>query len=303
MQPLGEDRGFVRFAIAIGVFENEQLVIGPRAAGEIVRVGRHRRDPQPALVVEGHLHRLLQRRQILLRREALDLVAIGQLECFQRLVRRQIRDRLVEIRLHLRQWARLFVGDFVHQRPARGYVPDPLIAQPRHLPRFLDLLRVVHIPVRIPALSVHMHAIHDPVVAVPHPRLVIHRRAQLLRIGFGNRRALSVDGIHQRRRDDRIAGLREMAAIDRRLRFRLLHRRALEPVFRQREKIHRPDFLRLRHVEHRLRVSGQPLVFFHAGRQIVIRRAILKRDGRHENQPRSRLPVVGHGQRVIHKGA
>ena len=72
---LGEHRLLVGLAVTVGVFEDQELVVGQRVAGSVVRVGRGRRDPEPAAGVEGHLHRLLQVGELLLGGEELDLEA------------------------------------------------------------------------------------------------------------------------------------------------------------------------------------------------------------------------------------
>ena len=48
----------VRFSVAIRVLVNEDFVIRHLITRTIVRVSRTDRHPKPALVVEGHLHRI-----------------------------------------------------------------------------------------------------------------------------------------------------------------------------------------------------------------------------------------------------
>ena len=68
----GEHRALVGLAVAVGVFEDEQLVVHRRLRLP-VRVVLPGRDPQPALGVERHLHRVDELGELLLRREQLDL--------------------------------------------------------------------------------------------------------------------------------------------------------------------------------------------------------------------------------------
>src|SRR5262249_21153150 len=60
-QPVGEDGGLVRLAVAVGIFEDNDLVVGnlPRLD---LRVDLAGGDPQAALGVEVHLNRLGEER-------------------------------------------------------------------------------------------------------------------------------------------------------------------------------------------------------------------------------------------------
>jgi hypothetical protein len=68
-----EDRTFVRDPVPVPVFEDDELVIRLRVAGPPLRVARHARQPEPALVVEVQLHRLGDLREHRLIGEQLDL--------------------------------------------------------------------------------------------------------------------------------------------------------------------------------------------------------------------------------------
>ena len=66
VQTAGEDRLLVGLPVVIGVLEDDELVIGPGISRAIVRVAGHHRDPEASLVVEGHLHRVLEIGELLL---------------------------------------------------------------------------------------------------------------------------------------------------------------------------------------------------------------------------------------------
>ena len=78
---VGEDGAFVGLARAFGVFEDQDLIVR-RRAGQVMRVGRHRRHPESALRVPGHGERIMDRK-LALRGEQVDFVSFGQLEVFE----------------------------------------------------------------------------------------------------------------------------------------------------------------------------------------------------------------------------
>ena len=60
-QPIREHRALVRLPVAIGVFEDEDLVVR-RLAGRDLRVKRRGADPEAALGIPVHLGRLFEER-------------------------------------------------------------------------------------------------------------------------------------------------------------------------------------------------------------------------------------------------
>ncbi|MFM8419067.1 MAG: hypothetical protein ACKOEQ_02945 [Verrucomicrobiota bacterium] len=52
MQLVGKDGLLVGAAVAVGVLEDEDLVVGPGFAGLVMGIGRGDGDPEAALVVE-----------------------------------------------------------------------------------------------------------------------------------------------------------------------------------------------------------------------------------------------------------
>ena len=56
VEVIGEVNLLIRLAVVIGVFENDEFVLGERVADSVVRITGHRRDPKSSFVVEGHLN-------------------------------------------------------------------------------------------------------------------------------------------------------------------------------------------------------------------------------------------------------
>ena len=77
-QTVGEDGGLVGLAVALGVFEDDDFVVGLLARLDL-RIRLAARDPEPAGGVEVHLNRLGQQR---IGGEEIDLEAVGELERF-----------------------------------------------------------------------------------------------------------------------------------------------------------------------------------------------------------------------------
>ena len=97
MQAVGEDDPLVGLAVAVGVFEDQELVVH-FLLGLPVRVGRPAGDPEAALGVERHLHRLGQLGKLLLGGEQVDLEVLADASSGRWLPRRSGRDA--------RRWAR-----------------------------------------------------------------------------------------------------------------------------------------------------------------------------------------------------
>jgi hypothetical protein len=87
VEAVGEDRGLVRLAVAIGVFEDEDFV-ARLLAGNRVRKRRHRDDPEATAGVEAQLHRIAQLGKLLLRGEKIHRVAVRHHEFLLHLGRR-----------------------------------------------------------------------------------------------------------------------------------------------------------------------------------------------------------------------
>ena len=131
MQVAGEDRALVGLAVAVGVLEDQQLVVHRRLRLP-VRIVRPGRDPQPSFGVEGHLHRLDQLGELLLGGEQLDLQPLADRHGLDRLCAALERRRPGKIGFRVDEaaacWSRLSSG-----RSAARHRPDALVAVRRHL--------------------------------------------------------------------------------------------------------------------------------------------------------------------------
>ena len=56
VQTIHEDRLFVGFTIVVGVFQDDQFIIGFGIPRLVMRITGHGGYPKPAFVVKGHLH-------------------------------------------------------------------------------------------------------------------------------------------------------------------------------------------------------------------------------------------------------
>ena len=180
MELVGEDRFLIRLAVTISVFVNQELVIGDRVAGPVVRIGRHHRDPEPPLVIEGELHRIREIGELFFRSKQFDLISLGHGEGFLRRVTVEVFSAAVlRARLIVRRDRRKDVGlRIIHGEIGRFTRHDPadeIVAQRRHLAHFFDFVRIILRTERIVALPVGVDAVEDVVVAVPEPVLLLHR--------------------------------------------------------------------------------------------------------------------------------
>ena len=75
VKAVSEDRLLIRFAVSVGVFENEQLVVR-LVRWLVLRVARHRRDPESPLRVECEVDRVFQIRKVDFRGEQVDFVPL-----------------------------------------------------------------------------------------------------------------------------------------------------------------------------------------------------------------------------------
>ena len=81
MQLVVENRRLVCFTIRIGVFQDDQLVIGTLVARTPLRISRHTSDPQSPSVVEVDLDWLCNFRKLSLLGKQLDLHSVRHFRC------------------------------------------------------------------------------------------------------------------------------------------------------------------------------------------------------------------------------
>ena len=176
VQPIRKDDHLVGLAVVIRVFEDEQLVVH-RVLRLPMRIGRPGRDPQPALRVERHLHRIDQIGEGLLVGEERHLQPVGDGHLGERLLPAEEKMRAVgsaagQVGRHVDE--RLGVAVVDRQVRALGDGPDPRVAVGGH-------------GVEDFHLAVHHHAVADAVgVASASSRLRIVRAGSRLVAKFGS---------------------------------------------------------------------------------------------------------------------
>ncbi len=174
-----EDRTLVGLLVAVSVFEDHELVLRRRVAGQPLRVTWHRGDPQSSLGIKRHLHRIGDLRKPRLIGEEPDLEALRHRAGLDELFRRQNRRPALWIftvglpwlakpglRLEEVAGARI-VGHRRHGLP-RGEIPDPAVADCRHL---ADLHVLAGKRLRVPgaAAAIDIPAVDHPIVLHVHP--------------------------------------------------------------------------------------------------------------------------------------
>ena len=233
VEPIVEDRPLVGPFVAIGVFEDHELVGGRRITRPPLRIARHRRHPQPALRVECQLHRLGDFRKGPLVGEETDLEAGGHgAGLDERLRRKDLRpaflvfhvheSRVPESRWRCDQFPRVGVVHHVGDGHARRELPDAAVADRRHVAELHVLAgKCLRVPRAIAAIRIP--AVDHPVVLQVHPGFVVHRRLEPredLHRKQRRRRSPEQRPI-ERLADEPVARLVHVAAVDRELPSRL----------------------------------------------------------------------------------
>ena len=225
-------RALVGRAVAIGVFKDQEFVLGARIARLPLRIARHRAHPQPALAVERQLHRLGQLWKSRFIREQLHLEAGGERARLDQVGRRHdhratglvlavgLSGNAKPCRRRVQFAGCRIVGLRTH-RPAGHEIPHIRIANRRHPPQ-LGVFAGEGFGVERAAAAIHVPAVDHPVVLEMDPRFVDDGSPELLE-------AILCQGCHLRLAGpveeetveevshDRIAGGIHMAAIDREL--------------------------------------------------------------------------------------
>ena len=197
MQAIGEDGFLVGLAVAVGVFVDQDLVVN-RRTGQIHRVGRHRDHPHAAAFVERELHRVFERREVLLGCKQVHLEPVGQFHFLERRFRVDDRRRVRRVRFDRRELAGAFVvnrRNFVALR--RG--PHPRVAAGDHVAKLLELGREVDDTKRRFALSVDVAAVDGPVVVPKLQVLLCDSRPECVGVVGGR----GLFGVHRTRPEQR----------------------------------------------------------------------------------------------------
>ena len=314
-----EDRALVGLAIAIGVLEDEQLVVHRRLRLPvgIVFPGRH---PQPSLGVERHLNRLHQLGKLFLGREELDLEPLADRHRLDGLVAVLERRHARHVGLGIDERQRVRVVD--GQVAAAGDCPDALVAVADHLVQdrqlalqhvvvagqdvvFGDAGHLLRVDVSwVPAnegeeraVAVGRIAVGHAVTLKPEPIFVDDRLAQFRQQGLLVLRRVAEERPIDHLRDLTIAFRVEVDALDRQRSLVL----GVEPGAR-RVEIDEGDVSGARGVGHRLGIERQTLVVLLAVWQVGIAEVFV-RQRREQHDTRGRLAVVFLRERVRDPGS
>ena len=181
---IGEDRFFVGFAVVVGVFEDEEFVVGFGVAGFPMRVGGHGGHPEAALIVEGDLDGVGEVGEFFFGGEKVDLVAGGGGEGSEGVVSVEVFGAAVflagaVVGFDFGKGSCFGIGGSEIEGFSLGGGPDRLVAGDTHLLEFFKLGGVVDGAEGFVASSVNVDAIGDLVVFLPDP--------VFLEDGFANR--------------------------------------------------------------------------------------------------------------------
>ena len=213
MQSVGEDGPLVGAAVAVGVFKDQNLV-ARHLAGEVLRVGLHRADPEPALGVERHLHRVGKFRKVLLRRKKVDRVTVGQLELLGLFVRRGQDDRVLVVRRNLGE--RLGVDRLGERRRlfALRDGPNPGVAGCNHLAELGELGREIDDAERCFASAVDVVTVDGAIVVEELEVLFVDFGFELGEIGRRRLRLFAEQYAIEQAADDAVAVRSKMSTVN-----------------------------------------------------------------------------------------
>jgi len=268
-----------------------------------VRVGGRGGDPEAALGVERHLHRLLEVGELLFGGEERDLEAGQQLHLRDAGFAGEELGRIAvllagrEVGRHGGQHEGPGVIDGEVGLLALGDVVDERVADRRHLAALVDLVRIVLRPEGIVALAVGMDAVEDRVVRIPHVILHLHRAVHEGLVGLGGARRGAVESVGEELGDLAVTEVGRGEAVEGvgRLRLAVGGEGGVEEV----------DVGQAMLLGDALHGGGVELevgVFLRAVREVAGGGQILEGDRRHEHQSRGGLAVVGLGERVDDEG-
>ena len=306
VQAVGEYAALVGAAVAVGVLEDEELVVGRRVAGAVVRVGRRGGDPEAALAVEGHLHGLLQVGEHRLIGEEVHLEAGQELHLGDGLLTGEELGGIAVLVAGLvvgrdrRQGVRLRVIDGQVGATSGGDVLDERVAQGGHLADLADLVGVVLGAEGVVALAVGVDAVDDGVVGVPPVVLLLHGGVDQGLVGLRLAGGGTVERIGHDLGGEAVAVVGGGEAVDG------VIRRAFGlggiGVTGGAEEVDEGQAVLLGDAAHGLGVGGEAFVLLLAVGQVALLGEVLEGEGRGEGQARGALSVVGAGERMHHEG-
>ena len=300
---VGEDRLLVGLPVTVGVFEDDDLVVGHRVARSVGRIGRRRGDPEAALGVERHLHGLLEVRELLFRSEERDLITRGEGHLLdggfagEELGRVAVLLARLEVGRHGREDEGLGVVDGQVSALALGNAMNELIPDHGHLAALVDLVGVVLWAERIVTLTVGMHAVEDRVVGVPHVVLHLHRGVDEGFIGLGSARRGAEEAIGEELSHEAVTEVGGRKAVDG------VGRLALAVGGEGGvEEVDVGDAMLLGHALHGGGVEFQVSVLLLAIREVAVGGEVFESDRRDEDEARGGLAVVSPGEGMRDEG-
>ena len=298
-----EHRLLVGFAVAVGVLEDQELVVRQRITRAVVRVGRGRGDPEAALAVERHLHRLLEVREFLFGCEEGDLIAGQELHLLDGgFAGKELRGITVllaglEVGRHGGQDEGPGVIDGEVGLLALGDVVDERVADHGHLAALVDLVGIVLRAEGVVTLAVGVNAVEDRVIGVPHVVLQLHRAVHEGFVGLGGAGLGAVESVGEELGDLAVTEVRRGEAVDGIGRLRLTVRGEGGV-----EEVDVSEAVLLGDALHGGGVELEVGVFLGAVRQVAGLGEVFEGDRRDEHQARGGLAIVGLGQGVDDEG-
>ena len=299
METVGENLLAIGAAVAVGVLENEEFVVGLVVTRFVVRVGRNDGDPEPALVVPGHLHRIAQFGEFAFGGEEIDLKPGGQIKGLEGLFDVKKLDGTIKIGFNVGETAGGAVVDADVFDFALSDAMNRGVAQLGHLTIFFDFLGVVLVAERFVTAAVYVDAIQDGVVVSPEPILLFHGAVN--RVVFGERfwavELPPVNGVRQRFTEPFVGIRGEGETVD-----GLCAGCRLKVLLTLGKHIDEVDVVQASDASHGLGIAREILIFLLSVGEVLLRGEIFKRSGRDEVKIRSVTTVVGLREGVLHKG-
>ena len=219
MQTFHKSCLFVRLAVVVGVFQDDQFVVGFGVAGFVVWITGHGGHPKPTFVVEGHLHRVGQVGKFCLGSKKFYFVPIRHFEFVQCIFAVEVFQAAIffGVKIGFDIWQT--AGCFIRSGKVCFFSllccqPNCLVANGRYLADFFDFGGVVIGAKRCISATIHVYTVGDFVVVVPHPVFFHHHFSNQVAIRFGFGRGIAKNFIAQQFGQLLIPCFIELSSID-----------------------------------------------------------------------------------------